>query len=93
MTSARTGMEPISSQMPSSLARPEKCGTPGCASSGGVLASDRARFGSIRVVFSGVITSRAPAPTAARISALFADPRVAQDLKPREPSDSWKDED
>ena len=29
---------------------------------------------------------------AARMSALFADPRVAQDLKPSEPSDSWKDE-
>ena len=31
--------------------------------------------------------------TAAKMSALFADPRVAQDLAPREPSDSWKDED
>ena len=30
---------------------------------------------------------------AARMSALFADPRVAQDLKPSEPSDSWKDQD
>jgi len=30
---------------------------------------------------------------AARMSALFADPRVAQDLKPQPPSDSWKDED
>jgi ribosome-binding factor A len=30
---------------------------------------------------------------AARMSALFADPRVAQDLKPSAPSDSWKDED
>src|SRR6195952_3517676 len=30
---------------------------------------------------------------AARMSALFADPRVAQDLKPSEPSGSWKDED
>jgi ribosome-binding factor A len=30
---------------------------------------------------------------AARMSALFADPRVAQDLKPAEPSDSWKDQD
>ena len=30
---------------------------------------------------------------AARISAIFADPKVAQDLKPREPSDSWKDQD
>ena len=30
---------------------------------------------------------------AARMSALFNDPRVAQDLKPAEPSDSWKDED
>src|ERR1700748_579915 len=30
---------------------------------------------------------------AARISALFADPRVAQDLDPHRPSDSWKDED
>jgi ribosome-binding factor A len=29
---------------------------------------------------------------AARMSALFADPRVAQDLKPQPPSDSWKDE-
>jgi ribosome-binding factor A len=28
---------------------------------------------------------------AARMSRLFADPRVAQDLQPREPSDSWKD--
>jgi ribosome-binding factor A len=31
--------------------------------------------------------------TAAKISRLFADPRVAQDLTPREPSDSWKDAD
>jgi ribosome-binding factor A len=30
---------------------------------------------------------------AARMTRLFADPRVAQDLAPREPSDSWKDED
>ncbi len=30
---------------------------------------------------------------AARISAIFADPKVAQDLKPGEPSDSWKDQD
>ncbi|HLZ74932.1 30S ribosome-binding factor RbfA [Phenylobacterium sp.] len=30
---------------------------------------------------------------AARISAIFADPKVAQDLKPSEPSDGWKDED
>jgi ribosome-binding factor A len=30
---------------------------------------------------------------AARISAIFADPKVAQDLKPSEPADSWKDED
>jgi len=30
---------------------------------------------------------------AARMSRLFADPRVAQDLAPREPSDSWKDQD
>jgi ribosome-binding factor A len=30
---------------------------------------------------------------AARISAIFADPKVAQDLKPSEPSDSWKGED
>ena len=30
---------------------------------------------------------------AARMNALFADPRVAQDLKPSEPSDSWKDQD
>jgi len=33
---------------------------------------------------------------AARMSALFADPRVAQDLRPLdagEPSDSWKDQD
>jgi ribosome-binding factor A len=30
---------------------------------------------------------------AARMSRLFADPRVAQDLQPREPSDSWKDAD
>ena len=29
---------------------------------------------------------------AARISAIFADPKVAQDLKATEPSDSWKDE-
>ncbi|WP_372781473.1 30S ribosome-binding factor RbfA [Phenylobacterium sp.] len=31
--------------------------------------------------------------TAARMSRLFADPRVAQDLIPQEPSDSWKDAD
>ena len=30
---------------------------------------------------------------AARISAIFADPKVAQDLKPSEPSDAWKAED
>ena len=30
---------------------------------------------------------------AARISAIFADPKVAQDLTPSEPSDSWKDKD
>jgi len=30
---------------------------------------------------------------AARMSALFADPKVAQDLKPSEPSGSWKDQD
>ena len=30
---------------------------------------------------------------AARIGALFDDPRVAQDLTPQPPSDSWKDED
>jgi ribosome-binding factor A len=30
---------------------------------------------------------------AARMSALFADPRVAQDLAPQPPSASWKDED
>ena len=30
---------------------------------------------------------------AARMSRLFADPRVAQDLAPQPPSDSWKDED
>jgi ribosome-binding factor A len=30
---------------------------------------------------------------AARISAIFADPKVAQDLKPSEPSESWKDQD
>jgi len=30
---------------------------------------------------------------AARMSRLFADPRVAQDLAAREPSDSWKDQD
>ena len=30
---------------------------------------------------------------AARMSALFADPRVAQDLKPSEPPDTWKDQD
>src|SRR6185437_1120409 len=30
---------------------------------------------------------------AARMSALFADPRVAQDLAPQEPSHSWKDQD
>lgn len=30
---------------------------------------------------------------AARMSRLFDDPRVAQDLRPQEPSDSWKDED
>jgi ribosome-binding factor A len=29
---------------------------------------------------------------AARINRLFADPRVSQDLRPHEPSDSWKDE-
>ena len=29
---------------------------------------------------------------AARMSRLFADPRVAQDLAPHAPSDSWKDE-
>ena len=29
---------------------------------------------------------------AARISAIFADPKVAQDLEPRPPSDSWKDD-
>jgi ribosome-binding factor A len=31
--------------------------------------------------------------TAAKMSRLFADPRVAQDLAPHEPSDSWKDAD
>jgi ribosome-binding factor A len=31
--------------------------------------------------------------TAARMNNLFADPRVAQDLAPTEPSDSWKDSD
>jgi ribosome-binding factor A len=30
---------------------------------------------------------------AARMSLLFEDPRVSQDLRPQEPSDSWKDED
>jgi ribosome-binding factor A len=30
---------------------------------------------------------------AARISAIFADPKVAQDLTPSEPSNGWKDED
>jgi ribosome-binding factor A len=30
---------------------------------------------------------------ASRMSALFDDPRVAQDLRPQAPSDSWKDED
>jgi ribosome-binding factor A len=30
---------------------------------------------------------------AARMSRLFQDPRVAQDLSPQPPSDSWKDED
>jgi ribosome-binding factor A len=30
---------------------------------------------------------------AARMNRLFQDPRVQQDLKPAEPSDSWKDED
>ncbi|HEY2751410.1 30S ribosome-binding factor RbfA [Phenylobacterium sp.] len=30
---------------------------------------------------------------AARISRLFADPRVAQDLAPQAPADAWKDED
>lgn len=30
---------------------------------------------------------------AARISAIFADPKVAQDLTPQPPSDSWKDQD
>ena len=30
---------------------------------------------------------------AARIGRLFDDPRVAQDLTPQPPSDSWKDED
>ncbi|MCR5878025.1 30S ribosome-binding factor RbfA [Phenylobacterium sp. J367] len=30
---------------------------------------------------------------AARMNRLFADPRVAQDLRPQPPSDSWKDED
>ena len=30
---------------------------------------------------------------AARMNRLFADPRVSQDLQPREPSDSWKDAD
>jgi ribosome-binding factor A len=30
---------------------------------------------------------------AARMNRLFDDPRVRQDLRPQEPSDSWKDED
>ena len=30
---------------------------------------------------------------AARMTRLFDDPRVAQDLRPQPPSDSWKDED
>lgn len=30
---------------------------------------------------------------ATRMNALFEDPRVAQDLQPQPPSDSWKDED
>ena len=30
---------------------------------------------------------------AARMAKLFDDPRVAQDLRPQPPSDSWKDED
>jgi ribosome-binding factor A len=30
---------------------------------------------------------------AARMNRLFADPRVARDLNPAEPSDAWKDED
>ncbi|MFZ5718000.1 MAG: 30S ribosome-binding factor RbfA [Pseudomonadota bacterium] len=30
---------------------------------------------------------------AARMSRLFEDPKVAQDLRPQPPSDSWKDED
>lgn len=30
---------------------------------------------------------------AARMSRLFDDPKVAQDLRPQPPSDSWKDED
>ena len=30
---------------------------------------------------------------AARMNRLFQDPRVAQDLAPHEPSDSWKDQD
>lgn len=30
---------------------------------------------------------------ATRMNALFEDPRVAQDLRPQAPSDSWKDED
>jgi ribosome-binding factor A len=30
---------------------------------------------------------------AARMNRLFQDPRVAQDLTPQPPSDSWKDED
>jgi ribosome-binding factor A len=30
---------------------------------------------------------------AARMNRLFDDPRVARDLKPQEPSESWKDED
>ena len=30
---------------------------------------------------------------AARMSRLFADPKVQQDLSPQPPSDSWKDED
>ena len=30
---------------------------------------------------------------AARMNRLFDDPKVRQDLRPQEPSDSWKDED
>jgi ribosome-binding factor A len=30
---------------------------------------------------------------AARMARLFEDPKVAQDLRPQPPSDSWKDED